>query len=248
MWLFDFAAGIRRAETGTIRARAPPRPRFHVLIAGMVAAMSPNNPECSRPSSFVKEMNDDVRHKSHPVADAAHLVLVGGRDEGPIDEHRAADHVFARNEAPVAAVVADVAIVAHGKQTVWRNYDVPTLEVGGQFLSPLFIPYSVHFGGRHGGKIVAVGIVISHFVLGVRLNQLFAVAIADAVAQVNVVTGNANDAFHYEESLLLGRQEYHDIVAARFAIRQQRPHPMGGFGELLAVDEYVVADEQGILH
>ena len=41
--------------------------------------------------------------------------LVGGGLEGPVDEHGAADDVFARDKAPEAAVEDFGAVVAHGE-------------------------------------------------------------------------------------------------------------------------------------
>ena len=41
------------------------------------------------------------------------LQLVGGRVVGPVDDQRLADDIFARHEAPVAAVERGIAVVAH---------------------------------------------------------------------------------------------------------------------------------------
>src|SRR5436190_6736104 len=40
---------------------------------------------------------------------------------GPVDEHRPADDQLARDEAPIAAVLAVVAAIAHDKEAVRRH-------------------------------------------------------------------------------------------------------------------------------
>ncbi len=117
-----------------------------------------------------------------------------------------------------------------------------------QFLLPLFISYPVHFRRRHGRKIVPVGVVIRHFVQGIWLNQLLAVAIDDTIAQVDVVARDAHDPFHDKQTLFLGRKEHNNVIAADVAVRQKRPQPMRRRRELLPVHEYVVADQQRVLH
>ena len=59
--------------------------------------------------------------------------LVAGGDEGPVDEERAAHDVFAGDEAPVAAVEADRAVVAHGEVVAGGHDKVFALDVLGQF-------------------------------------------------------------------------------------------------------------------
>src|ERR1019366_416946 len=204
--------------------------------------------EGSRPAGFVKEVNDDVGQKSQPVTRAAHLVLVRRSDERPVHEHRAADHVLPRNEAPITAVVAHVAVVTHGKVTIWRHDDVSALQMRRQFLRPFFVSHPVHVRRWHRREIVTVRVVISEFVLGVLLLELLAIAVDDAIAQVDAISRHAHDPFHHEQALFLRRQEHNNVVAADIAIREQRPHPKCRLGELLPVHEYVVADEQRVLH
>ncbi len=113
---------------------------------------------------------------------------------------------------------------------------------------PFLVSDAVHLRGRHGGEIVAIGIVVSQFVAHVRLIQLLAVAVHHTVPQMNLVSGNADDALHHEEALFLGRQEHHDVASPDVAVGQQRSQPARLGGKLLAVHEHVIPDEQRVLH
>jgi hypothetical protein len=62
--------------------------------------------------------------------------LVGWGLEGPVDEHGAAEDVFAWDEAPVAAVEALGAVVAHGEDFARRNDEVVALDVVGEIERP----------------------------------------------------------------------------------------------------------------
>ena len=166
-----------------------------------------------------------MRQKPEPVADdCASQYWSSGVIKRPVNKHGAADHVLLWNETPVAAVIAHVPVVAHGKVTVRRHHDVAALDMRGSssLHFSLLTPYSSR--RRHGGKIVAVGIVVSRIdVLDVRLVELLPVAVDDAFAQVNTVARNADDAFHQKKPRLLRRQEHRNISATDVAIGHQRP-------------------------
>src|SRR5262249_10175018 len=49
------------------------------------------------------------------------VVLMRWCHERPIDEHWPPDQILFRDEAPVPAVAADVAIIAHGEITILRH-------------------------------------------------------------------------------------------------------------------------------
>src|ERR1700716_3951441 len=81
-----------------------------------------------------------------------------------------------------------------------------------EFLLPPLVSHAVHFRRRHGRQIVPVWVVVSHLVLGIRFIQFLAVAVDDAVPQVNAVAGNAYDALHGEETGSFGRDIYQNIT------------------------------------
>ena len=92
---------------------------------------------------------------------------------------------------------------------------------------------------------------------GVRLGLGHAVEDNDAVAQMDVVAGHADEALDQEEVLGLavgvrlglgdGLDEDDDVAAPRLAVVNQR-HPLGGRSERDAVDDKVIADQQRLLH
>src|ERR1700690_4257119 len=101
--------------------------------------------EGSRPSRLIEEVNDGVQQKSQPVARVAHQVLVGRSNKRPVDEYRPPDQVLLGNEAPVTAVFAHVAVIAHAEVTVRWHYDVFALYVGGLRELPILAGNSIPF-------------------------------------------------------------------------------------------------------
>src|ERR1051326_3679448 len=84
--------------------------------------VSLNQLERPRPA----RLREEVRHYIDNVIDADVAVgqIRGGRLEAPVDDHRCADDVLARHQAPIAAVVGIVAIVAHGEHVPWRHHQL----------------------------------------------------------------------------------------------------------------------------
>src|SRR6266404_885516 len=117
--------------------------------------MLPNHLQGAVPSCFREEVCDYVQHELDPVTDRVLLVLPRGCIKGPVYEHGAAYHVGARNESPIAAVFAYVAIVAHAKVGVWRHNDLAALDMRTHGKNPLL--GQLHLGQwRELGKVIAV--------------------------------------------------------------------------------------------
>ena len=80
-----------------------------------------------------------------------------------------------------------------------------------------------------------------------RLIDALAVAIEDAAGEMDVVTGKADDAFDEDHVGLAGFDEDDDVVNFGIAIGDEgHPRSFGRVGD--AIDEYVVADEEGLEH
>ena len=115
--------------------------------------------------------------------------------------------------------------------------------------------YVVTGAGGYGGEVVAVGlegvlgVVVVDGLAGVGLVLGYAVEVDDAVAEVDVVAGNADGALDEEEvwGLGVGFQEDDDVAAADFTVVDEW-RPFCGWSEGDAVDEDVVADEEGLDH
>ena len=208
--------------------------------------------EGAAPAGFAEEVKDDVADETDALADGLFVDLVGGGFKGPVDEHGAADDVFARDEAPEAAVEALGAVVAHGEDLAGRDDEVAVLNVVGEFVGPACGDLIVG-AGRNGGKVVAVGlegvlgVVVGDGHAGVGFVLRDAVEVDDAVAEMDLVARDADGALDEEEVGFAGFEEDDDVAAADVAIEDEG-RPFCGRSEGDAVDEDVVADEEGLDH
>src|SRR4029077_9212267 len=108
-------------------------------------------PESAFPPSHVKEMQHHVPEEANPVTHAFLKVLIRRRFKGPVNEHGSADDVVLGNKTPVAAVVADVAMVAHGEVAVGRYDKIAIFNVLRQSQFPFRSRVTV-VRRRHAGK------------------------------------------------------------------------------------------------
>jgi hypothetical protein len=204
------------------------------------------------PAGFVEDMEDDVGHEAQALADALLVYLVGGGLERPVDEEGPAYDVFAWDEAPVAAVEAFGAVVAHGEDLAGRDDEVAVLDMAGELISPAGGDVAVGVGGDS-RKVVAVGIegvlgvVVGRGHAGVRLVLGDSVEVDDAVAEMDVIAGDADGALDEEEVRLAGLEKDDDVAAPDVAIEGEGG-PFCGRGQGDTVYEDVVADEQGLHH
>ena len=204
------------------------------------------------PAGLVEDVGEDVDHEPEALADAVFINLIGGSFKGPVYEHRAADDVFPRHEAPEAAIQALGAVVAHGKNIAGRNDEVAVLNVIGEIVGPAGSDV-VAVGGRDAGKVVAIGaigvlgvaVVHGHASVGFVLGD--AVQVDDTVAEMDVVAGDGDGALDQEEVRLAGLEEDDDIAALDVAIEDEGC-PGGGRSERDTIDQNVIADKQGLLH
>src|SRR5208283_2359634 len=109
----------RTAAAARRRRRAPGPPISSVAKHGWPSA---HHVEDSRPACLIEEVEHDVEQPGDAIAEVVVLVLIAGRDERPVEEHGAANHVFLRNKSPVPAIQADIAVVAHGEDLTGRYH------------------------------------------------------------------------------------------------------------------------------
>src|SRR5882724_2736359 len=110
-------------------------------------------------------MSNRVEDGEDALAEGSVGVVVAGCVDGPVDKERAAHDGFAVDKAPVAAVGAVVAIVAHGEIFSGGNDEFVALDVFADFASPLDLhgrDEDLIAGGRKGvvQRIVAGGGIV----------------------------------------------------------------------------------------
>src|ERR1700721_3252338 len=203
--------------------------------------------ECTLPSGFVEKVKDALAQKQHAITPVGLSILVIWGFKRPIDEHGPADNIFLGNESPVAAIEADAPMVTHGKVVVRRNDNIVALNVGPQIHHPVGIDIGI-IHGRDRREIVPVRIVDVAVVVYVGLVQGLTVAIYHAVPQMDAVARQADDSLHHVKSGLGRREKHHDIAEMHVTIRKQWTDPGTARGELDAVHENVVADQQRVFH
>src|ERR1700678_2142020 len=89
--------------------------------------------EGSAPAGLVEEVKDYVGIELELVSHSFFLILIVGLDERPVDKEWTAYDVRSRHKAPVAAVEADGAVIAHGEVTARGDHQILSLGVVGEF-------------------------------------------------------------------------------------------------------------------
>src|SRR5881275_623951 len=82
----------------------------------------------------------------------------------------------------------------------------------------------------------------------VRFVEFFSIAIDDAIAQAQAIAGKSDDAFHYVQARLDGREENDDVTVLYLAVGKQRPAESGLRRGSHAVNKDMVADQQRLHH
>jgi len=181
--------------------------------------------EGSGPAGFVEEVDELVDGGLGLIGQGFFFDAGVGNINGPVDEERAADDVLSRDKAPEAAVHAVGAVVAHDEVVAGRDDEIFALHVVWEVDGP-------HGGdvglvrGCDGRKIVDVGVVsVGRGLGGLRLVLCDAVEVDDAVAEVDAVTGDADEALDEGDVFAVGfryRLEEDDYVAtARIALMDE---------------------------
>jgi hypothetical protein len=96
-----------------------------------VRCASVDGPEGPVPAGSSEEVGELVQGDADLLSEACAVNLVFGGFEGPVDDEWAADDIGAGDEAPVAAVEAVGAVVAHDEEAVGRDDEVKAVDVGG---------------------------------------------------------------------------------------------------------------------
>src|SRR5271166_486957 len=175
------APGLSRNSVSTIKAAAAAQrcleERIFTTPSIEIRGASSHKLERTSPARLIKEMQDYLSQKNNPVAPVGLQILIIGSLERPVNEHRPANDVFLGNEAPVAAVEAHTAVVAHGEIVVRRDNDVVALNVAGQIHSPVRPYIRIIWWRRDGWEIISVRIKCIPVMEDIGLIERLAVAI-----------------------------------------------------------------------
>src|SRR5947208_16155138 len=96
----------------------------------------PNDLKAPRPPSFREEICYEVGDLLDPIHNIGSTVFIGIRFIGPVNDEPFTDDELARDEAPIPAVGAVVAIIPHGEVMVRRYDDLAVFRV-------VFIPIRI---------------------------------------------------------------------------------------------------------
>ena len=193
----------------------------------------------------------DLAGNLAPLVFRAGLLGEGGRVvgfvllKGEVDEERFAYYCLARYEAPVAAVFAVVAVVAHDEVVAGRDDEVAVVDKAAHADPPMGVDLGV--GALKAGKVVAEVIGRSGAVDGVGFGEGVAVDEYLAGAETKAIAGQADDALNQMQRGVDGVVEDDDVAAMDGGRGKEAGGSVCARYSLL-VDEEEVSDEECGLH
>src|ERR1700677_694381 len=203
--------------------------------------------EGSAPAGLVEEVKDYVGIELELVSHSFFLILIVGCDKRPVDKEWTAYDVGSGHKAPVAAIEADGAVIAHGEVTARRNHQILSLDVVGKLEGP-GRGYVPALRRRDGGKIIPIGKVVAvvrHG--GLRFMLWLPVEEDHAVAQVDAIAWNADDPLHQVQVGLARLEKDDDVATAHIAVVDEGS-PCGARRQGDAVHQHMVADQESLFH
>src|SRR5208337_163096 len=208
-----------------------------------------NGVQHAAPTGARGEMRQGVENGGDALAERGIGVVVAGGVDRPVDEKGAAHDGLAINKAPVAAVGAVVAVIAHGEIFARGNYQFIALDIFADDVDP----FRLHrrnkhlIAGRREGvdqRVVTRGRIVDH----VRLVERLAVDVDLLIDNFQVIPGQTDDTFYEMRMVLVGIFENNDVAALQVAIGKKFFVPLAAPAENKFVDQQVIANEQGALH
>ena len=172
-----------------------------------------------------------------------------GSVERPVVEERPADDVFSRNKSPIARIETVVPVVAHHEIFAGGNHQVAILDDNWENQRPMtrVSRRAAGYGGTEGNSS--------------RKSEWFSGVVGSAWgcawATPLMITmplrrwrwspGTRNEALDQEQVGIAGLEEHDNVAALRLAVVDQR-HPFGRRRERDAIDDQMIAHQQGLLH
>jgi hypothetical protein len=164
--------------------------------------------------------------------------------ERKVNEQRLADDGFAGDEAPIAAVLAVVAVVAEDEVVAGRDDELVVFDKEAHADPPVGVDLGV--GALEAGEVVAEVVGRAGAVDGIGLGEGMAVDVDAAFAEAEMVAGDTDDSLDEVEGGVDGVMEDDDVAAMDGCGGKEGACAIGS-GSLL-VDEEKVAYEEGGLH
>src|SRR5882757_10342225 len=131
--------------------------------------------------------------------------------EGEVDEHGFADNRFPRDETPVAAVFAVVAVVAHDEVVAEGDDEFAVVDERAHAYPPAGVDLGI--GALEAGEVVAEVVGRAGAVDGVGLGEGVAVDEDAAAVQAEMVAGKADDALDEMQRGVDGVVKDDDVAA-----------------------------------
>src|SRR2546423_5694283 len=204
--------------------------------------------EHSPPAGLGWKVNNYMDNEFGAFPQRGALVLVFRSFERPISEKWPANNIFLWNEAPIAAIKADLPVISHAKVIAFGNDQVITLNMILHNEGPIeshIRPGQLRIYRR---KLITIRIVQMSQQLHIWLIERHAITVNNAIAQMNAVARNADNAFYHMKSLGLRGEKYHDVAVLNFSIRKQRAYIAGLTRGREPVYKDMIADQQGVFH
>ena len=201
------------------------------------------------PAGACGKVGDGIENGEDTLAEGGFGVIIAIGVDGPVNEEGAAHDGFAVDKAPVTAVGAVVAIIAHGEIFSGRDDEFVTLDVFADFVSPLDLHGRDEklVAGRR--KRVVEGIVAGGRVMDdVGFVEQFAIDENLLVNNFQTIAGEANDAFHEMRMILIRKFEDDDVAALQVAVWKKLFVPVAAAAKDEFVDEEMIAYEEGLFH
>src|SRR5262249_18939298 len=203
----------------------------------------------SAPAGFVKDVNDHVQPARAAFTPRRPLHLAGSRLKRPINEHWPANDVFSGDKAPIPAVQALLAIIAHAEVITFGYHQVLSLRVCALEHRPP--PRNALLSHRRkSGELIAVIIVGSLPAQHVRLIERLTITINHSVMETNTVIGNSDDALDHLHPLFpgVGMDEHNYVPPLNLPVGHKGSEVAGSRSGREPVAEKIVSGQQGVLH
>src|SRR5215472_9782199 len=148
--------------------------------------------------------------------------------DGQVDYQRTTHDIVPWDKAPVAAVRALIAVIAHDKVASGGHFQLAIAHKSGHLVAPRAIG-AARVGSR--GKVIAEGVAVTPTVDHILLLDRLSIHVHHLVAQMEVVSWHGDDTLDEVHRRLNRITKNNDIATLDVAIREHAA-PRAGVGEV----------------